>query len=653
MKIRTKLFISFAAVVIAFGILSAFIGVRLIQNRVVSEAQTRVQSDLNSAWGVLNAELRNIETILKLASGAQPILEASFNSNWPNQDAQSRIEMIRMDFGLDFLGIVSPKGQVVARAVPPYNTGDFLLSNPAIFKALKGESVTSIELMSKEDMTLEQTGLSDRAFLVLEDTPHAKPSPKTEETRGMVLIGAVPIERGRQILGVIYGGILLNRNYAMVDRITDIVFKQTTQNSPATGTVTIFLSDSRIATTVRLANGNRAIGTRVSKEVADRVLENGMRWEGKAFVVNDWYLTAYDPIKDFQGSVIGMLYVGIVERPFTDMIKDTILKYILLSIFGITVALILAFFLAGRIAGPTQRLAAAAQQMHIGEQPAPVSTEDAGHETKALIHSFNEMAEAIFERETRLKEANEKLEDANVSLTNLNRSYMEMLGFISHELKSPLATIMNYVYLIREQKLGPLTDKQHRAMGNIDNNVKLIVEMARHYLNLSRIESGELEPVTTRVEVVNEVLTPLIDSFSPAAAERKMTILNTIGQDVVLQTDLNMTREVFENLISNAIKYGRDGGAIKLTAQTAGDFVRFSVFNEGEGVAPEKINALFQKFSRLEEDKVARKQKGTGLGLFICKYIMEAHRGEIQVNSKQGEWIEFIFTLPQYREADV
>lgn len=648
MRIRTRLFITFAALVIALGIISAGIGVSLIQDRVVKEAQSRVRSDLGSAWSVTNAELQQIETILKLAAEAPIIVDACFASNWPNQDVQNRLETIRMDFSLDFLSIVSAQGQVVARGIPPYATGDFRLSNPVIFKALKGQMVTSLEIMAAEELEHEQKGLAERAFLVLEETSHARPRRKTEETRGMVLMGAAPIIRGNQLVGVIYGGSLLNRNYGMVDRITEMVFKPIEPNGRATGTVTIFLQESRIATTVRLANGNRAIGTRASKEVADRVLDNGLRWEGRAFVVNDWYLTAYDPIRDVQGTVVGMLYVGFPERPYNELIRDAILRYLLLSIAGIGVALLLDFFLAERLSRPLKSLVAAAQKIYRGERPAPVSAKAAADEIADLMQTFNQMAAMITERETSLKSANAELARTNASLTSLNHGYMEMLGFIAHELKSPLATIMNYMFLIREEKLGALTEKQQRAVATIDNNLKLISEMARHYLDLSRIESGEFAPLTARVELLPDVLAPLFESHSAAAAERRMTFSNAVAADVALRADPNMTREVFENLLSNAIKYGREGGTIKIAAQAAGDVVRCSVANEGPGVAPEHIPALFRKFARLEQAQATPKQKGTGLGLFICKHIIEAHGGEIQVETRPGEGIEFIFTLPRY-----
>ena len=113
-----------------------------------------------------------------------------------------------------------------------------------------------------------------------------------------------------------------------------------------------------------------------------------------------------------------------------------------------------------------------------------------------------------------------------------------------------------------------------------------------------------------------------------------------------------MTREVFENLISNGIKYGRDGGPLRLAATAAGEWIEFSVRNEGTGIPADKTAVIFEKFTRLETDQTIRRQKGTGLGLFITKHIVAAHGGHISVESKAGEWVEFRFTLPRFKEEE-
>jgi len=647
--IRNKLFAGLALIVLIFGGFSIFISVRIIKDQVVKEAQARVKLNLSSAWSIIHSELNEIETVLELVAGKQLIVDSCFEEDWSDQEIQNRLESIRINTGLDFLTLVSPKAEVVVRSAAPYKTGDYRIASNPVQKSLTGEAVTSYELLSIRELENESEGLSEKAYTVLKDTPYSRHKAKIAETRGLVMFGAVPVKSGNQVIGALYGGVLVNKNEGIVDKIKDMLFENVQYNERSTGTVTIFLNDTRICTTVRLNNGNRAIGTRVSKEVADTVLDNARIWEERAFVVNDWYLTAYEPVFNNQKQVIGMLYVGLLEKPFKELISSTILRYVYLSVIGFVLSLILAFFLSGSIAKPLHSLADAARKMQKGERPEPVLYERSTKETNLLMEAFNEMVSSLSERENSLKEANKKLETVNDSLTVVNHSYMETVGFISHELKSPLATIMNYVYLIQEKKFGSLTEKQERGVKIIDANVRLLVEMVRHYLNLSRIEKNELEPVVSKVLLNEEVLNQLIDSYQASAAERNIKIINNIPADTVLKTDLNMTREVFENLISNAVKYGRDGGTIKLGAIVEEDFIRFSVFNEGEGVASEQIDTLFKKFSRLENEKEARRRRGTGLGLFITKNIIEAHGGKIMVKSIHHEWIDFIFILPAYK----
>jgi signal transduction histidine kinase len=308
--------------------------------------------------------------------------------------------------------------------------------------------------------------------------------------------------------------------------------------------------------------------------------------------------------------------------------------------------------MAGRLANPIHRLVEASQRVRKGEPHTPVHCRSSCGEIENLVVAFNEMAKALEEREGRLKEANEKLEKTNEAVSALNLSYMDMLGFVSHELKSPVASIMNYVFLLRQQKLGPLTPGQEKAARNIETNSKRIVEMVRHYLNLSRIETDELRPVPTRVAVAEEVVRPLLESCEADVQARRMRVVNRIGDDLWLKADLNMTREVFENLISNAVKYGRDEGLLQLDAQRKDGFVEFSVFNEGAGIPRDKIETVFQKFTRLEEADGTRRQKGTGLGLFITRHIVEAHGGRIHVESEPDHWVRFRFTLPVFPEPE-
>ena len=515
--LKSKLFKAFALVVLIFAGLSAFIGTRLINKRIVDEAQTRVRLDLSSAWAIYKAKLREIEVILRLASVKEAVVAMCDEEDWKNEDVANRLERIRASFGLDFLDILAPNGRVVLRTTDPHHTGDYRSADPAITAALRGESVSGISVLTESEMKFEADGLAERAFIELKETPKARATPKTIENRGMFMMGAAPIRQGSKIVGVVHGGVLINRNNEIVDKVCEVVFKHEKYNGVPVGTATIFLNDCRIATTVRLENGNRAIGTRVSREVAERVLDNGQSWEAEADVVKERCLTAYEPIRDVSGQVAGMLYVGILKRPFDDIATGIMMRYVYVSLFVLLVALVLAYILANAISRPIHKLVEASNAMKQGRKAQPIDVQHACQETTVLIDSFNEMATTLAEREENLRA--------------LNRSYMETLGFVSHELKSPVATIMNYVYLLKERKLGPMTEKQEKASLAIDRAGARLVEMVRHYLNLSRIESGELSPVLTKVQVHEDVLHPLIEGFESELESRKMKIKNFVRQE--------------------------------------------------------------------------------------------------------------------------
>jgi two-component system NtrC family sensor kinase len=650
--LRFKLFRWFAVIVLVFGALAGWLGVRMIGQRVVDEAQRRVRSDLNSAWAVYDSQLRQLEVIVHLTAIRGPLVDACAAGNWQDRaraaELQGLLGKVRLDFNIDFMAVVTPEGRVVVRGAAPYREGDFRTDNAILAKALSGASSSGAVVLARSELQLEGDGLAERAYLTLQETPHARPTPEQAEARGMVMFAAAPIEKNGRVVGALYAGVLLNRNLDFVDRVQSIVFSQDRHNGAPSGTVTLFVGDTRIATTVRLENGNRALGTRVSREVADRVLDSGGSWEGRAFVVRDWYLTAYDPIRDPRGAVIGMLYVGTLERPFKELSRALVLRYCSLIALALAAALAVAFLVAARLADPLHRLAEASKKMQRGEAAAPVPESGSCRETDDLIGAFNDMAEVLSDRDRRLTTANAELAHANDALTSLNKDYMETLQFVSHELKSPVASMMNYTYLLRQGLLGPVNEKQREALATVAANERRLVDMLRHYLNLARIESGEMRPASARVALLGDVVLPALASQDVDLQGRRQRVANLVGPNVTLHADAGLVREVFENLLSNAVKYGREGGLITLTAQIDGEWVACAVRNEGEGLAPEQLGRLFGKFSRIETHR--DRAHGAGLGLFISRKIVEAHGGAISAASQPGEWTEFRFTFPRGRE---
>lgn len=659
--LKYKLLRGTVLIIIAFGVLSAVVGMQFLADRVLHEAQNRVRLDLSSAWAVYQGKLDEIETVLRLTAIKRDLVEAMRQQQWADESSVSpelrtRLDRTRLAFDLDFLTVTDADGKVVIRTGRAAQTGDYAPNKPAILRALGGEATHASTLFAEHELAAEADGLVDRAYIDLRETERARPTPRQIENRGLVMLAAVPIEHGGVIVGSLYAGVLLNRNTRMVDRIQEVVYHAQPlddQQQPASpGTVTIFLHDTRIATTVLAERGARAYGTRVSRDVADWVLDTGQTWIGRAFVIQDYYLTAYGPIRNLQDEIVGMLYVGIPEAPFRQLRRALLVRYMLLSAGGLLAACVFALWMAGRLTQPLHKLARASERMRHGDYPESVTvSRHASRETESLVRAFNDMSQALRRREIQLTETNARLEDANTALQTVNRNYMETLQFVTHELKSPVASMVNYVYLLKQNMLGELNEQQLKAIDVLDRNMKRLSEMIRHYLNLARIENDEMNPRPERVDIVSDVLQAVVDSIEHDGNAKQMVIESAVPEGIACNADVNMTREVFENLVGNAVKYGREGGRIRIAAgpADAAGFIEFSVWNEGPGFSEDLKPLLFRKFSRLEEGG-RQKRKGTGLGLFITRRIVEAHGGAVAADSAPGEWAEFRFTLPTHEQ---
>jgi len=453
----------------------------------------------------------------------------------------------------------------------------------------------------------------------------------------------VPVRDAKQaIAGALYAGKLLNRNYDLVDSLRNAAFGGEMYRGKHVGTVTIFQWDLRIATNVVTRQGERAIGTRVSTTVYDRVLENGLPWFDRAFVVNDWYLSAYEPIRDIGGRIVGIFYMGMLEAKYDAMRRAAIGKLITVTAVGMLVALILTYVLAGKLAAPLGELNAAARKLAQGVLGHTVDLRPTYREAQDLTNAFNEMSKQLRTREEQLIQTNEELKVAN-------RSYFEMLGFITHELKSPLSSCVLNVNILKDGISWPLNDQQKKVVDAIRRNLSYFDEMIKNYLDLSRIENQELTVKPAAVALLQECIQPVIDGLKSQLDERQMTAEVDVPDTLTVEADPNLMRVVYENLLSNATKYGRPQSTIRVQCEERDSRVRLSVWNEGQGIPPDQISLLFQKFSRLQQ-KGTEREKGSGLGLFICREIIEKHGGRIWAESEPGKWANFIFELPKKGE---
>ncbi|HSB06231.1 MAG TPA: cache domain-containing protein [Thermodesulfobacteriota bacterium] len=346
MRILTKERMALLSLAIALftGVVTGILVNSVISDRVIYETQERIRDALNAARWVYTSKINDIDRMIRLTSLRYVVRNAIKERN-PSLIKNDMLSLMAEE-KLDFLALVDRNGMVLFRYHNPGSFGDSILKDPFFKHALGEKGVSGTQVLPGEAMLKEGDDLAKKAILQVVPTPKEKPAEKLVETSGMVLKSAYPIaDVDGRILGVLMGGVLLNRNYEIVDRIKHIVFKDAKYKGKEIGTATIFLGDLRISTNVLDREGNRAIGTRVMKEVEEQVLEKGLSWIQRAYVVDDWYLTAYEPIRDIQDNIVGILYVGIMERKYVILKERLIFLFMLAMLAAVAVSAFLSLSL--------------------------------------------------------------------------------------------------------------------------------------------------------------------------------------------------------------------------------------------------------------------------------------------------------------------
>ncbi len=648
--LRLKLVVSSLTVIVITGSIATLIGFHLIEKGIVREAQSKVTLDLNSARLIYNQRLDNIVNAMTYTAmrkfGIRKALEDS--------NRKLLLESICRackEGGMDIMAITDKVGRVVIRAHNPGVFGDSRADDEFVKRAIiYKKPVAGTEIVTRKELLKESELLAEKARVTLIPTPRGKENYGNENTSGMMLKAAVPVlDDTGELVGVLYGGVLLNNNYEIVDKIKDIVYENVKYKGKDVGTATIFQDGFRISTNVTLRNGKRAIGTIVSKEVYERVVEQGKTWTDRAFVVNDWYLTAYSPIKNIKDEVIGILYVGMLESKYNDMKRDSLWMFFGVIITGIILSLVVSYMLSQLIVRPIQQLEHGVEALAKGNFDFDInvrSHDEIGSLEKSfnkvrqeLKQTYNKLQGKIEAADEDLKEAYKELSEKQELLVQKERlaSMGQLSAGVAHEINNPIGTIILYSHTLRKE--FPEGDQRREDLEMIVSEAMRCKDIVRDLLNFARQSRVSKEP-TDLAELISEAL-----SIMKPDAEAAGVCLDVQfeGSLPLMMVDKMQIQQVLVNLIKNSIDAISDKGEIKISARkcTGDEAVELKVADNGCGIDRENLSKLFTPFFTTKE-----MGKGTGLGLAIAYGVIKMHLGNITVDSEPGKGTTFTISLP-------
>ena len=470
-------------------------------------------------------------------------------------------------------------------------------------------------------------------------TPRSGERGDTVETAGMMLAAAAPIEDDAgALIGVVYGGVLINRRFDLVDRIRHVLFQDAVYRGKPIGTATVFLDDVRIATNVRNADGTRAVGTRAAADVYHQVVREGRAWVGRAFVVNDWYIAAYEPIRSSGGDVIGMLYVGTLEAPYLDLKRHSTLVFQAITLAGAVLTVGLSYVISRRFSLPLRQLAAASRRLAHGDLDATVAT-PAVDEFAELAGSFNAMAAALRARDEKLREFTRRkiMESERLAVIG------QLAADVAHELNNPLQGIVTYSHLLRER--GGPGNGANAWVEKIVTQADRCTTIIRGLLDFARPRAPNKRPAH-----VNGLLEECVSLVENQAHFHNIEVVKGLGADIPeVVIDPSQIQQVFINLIINAAEAMDGGGRLLLTTRydPAEQLVEVDFADTGHGISRENLGRIFDPFFTTKAVL-----HGTGLGLAISYGIVKEHGGTITVESEEGRGTMFTIRLPVHGDAE-
>ena len=636
--------------------------VKSLSDRLDEVLIAKVDSELTIARQHLRGLMESRGAAVEALGQSAALMAALRLSETGAEDLAAFLEGQRLRQGLDFLYYVDASGLPVVAA--SLNSAPNPLDWPIVQQAMAGRSVTALDVLQAAQLQALSPALAERARIPLVPTTAAQSTDRLVEDQAMAIHAAAHAPGG-----AIVGGLLLNRNLGFIDDINALVYPEGSLTGAGQGTATLFLGDVRISTNVRLFEDVRALGTRVSVSVRNRVLAQGKTWLDRAFVVNDWYVSGYHPLTDSFGQIVGMLYVGFLERDFAAAQARTLWQIALIFLVVVLISVPVMLLWARSIFRPLEKMNAVIGQVEAGQFGARVGRVAVDDEIARVAHHLDSLLDQLQQRdrslrdwadalEHRVAERTAELQAANTRLDLTTRQLIvseklaaigEITAGVAHEINNPLAVIQGNLDVIQSD-LGPAAAPLKTEFALIQDRIQAIHVLIGKLLRFARPE--EFAAPDHGIDVAQTIrdTLPLLHHLLVKGGITLDLALTETPQILMNKTEL---QQVLVNLCINAIQAMPSGGRLTLGCQTLPKApapntppphtppqVELSVADTGPGI-PDAIAArIFDPFF------TTKGRDGTGLGLSITRDIVQKAGGSINLHTAPGTGTRFTIRLP-------
>jgi two-component system NtrC family sensor kinase len=621
--IAAKLTLSFLIIILFTSVVFTIVGIYLIRDRILSDARDKLRYDIDTAREIYLEKLNNVHNAVRSAASMSCVSEALKTGN--QQYGVDCLTITKIGEGLDILTITDEDGIVVIRTSNMNIVGDDRSSDAFIRDVLDTQNpVFGTMIINHEDLKRESPGLAEYTMINPEHNGN-----------GMILISASPIlDTDSSLLGVVFGAILLNSDVDIVDEIRNTVFHNLRYKGKDIGVASIFQDNIGISTYIKDQDGSRALGNTVSDEIYNQVVGEQRRWIGRDNIGNNWYISAYEPIKDINYDTAGILHLGVLEQRYLDIIDQTTIAFLGITILVSIVALGFAYYISRRISIPINQLVTASREVADGNLDARVDLKSIPNdELGELALTFNSMALALQERDEKIKEYTKSKIMESEKLAMIG----QLSANVAHELNNPMQGVVTYAHLLLENM--PDETDNRKYVNKIVNQADRCKNIIRGLLDFARQQKPDIT-----LSDINVVLNDCLSLVENQAIFHNISITKEFDAKLPnIYIDPSQIERVFMNIIINAAEAMETIGYLHLETryEPTDDFIEIIIKDSGPGIPEEDYKRIFDPFYTTKDVG-----HGTGLGLAISYGIVKEHYGNILVESALGKGTTFIVRLP-------